>query len=158
MYIAIVAMDEKYGIAKDGKIPWDAPDDFKMFKMITTGKGHNAIVMGRKTADSLPIYPLPNRANYVLTRSPVPWDDDEIDSLDEIPDDYDDVFIIGGAQVYNKFLKESLPERVYISRIKGDYKCDTFFDFDNIIINYDLITEIEFKNFNLEVYSRNETD
>ena len=40
---------------------------------------------------------------------------------------YDDVFVIGGEQIYKKFLDERLIDTVYITEIHNDYKCDTFF-------------------------------
>ena len=50
----IVAVDSKcYGIGKDGKIPWHNKDDMKFFKDITTGYGNNAVIMGRKTFESI---------------------------------------------------------------------------------------------------------
>ena len=65
---AIVAVDSKYGIAKDGKIPWKSKTDMKFFREQTTG---NIIIMGSTTLLSLPnALPLPNRLNIVLTRTP----------------------------------------------------------------------------------------
>ena len=67
MATIIVAYDEDRAIAKDGKIPWHIPEDLKHFKETTLNR---AIIMGRKTWDSLPLKfrPLPNRMNIVLTR------------------------------------------------------------------------------------------
>lgn len=74
-YQVVVAATENLGIGKDGKLPWRLPSDLKFFKNITTttsdpGK-RNAILMGRKTWESLPAEhrPLPGRLNVVLTRS-----------------------------------------------------------------------------------------
>jgi dihydrofolate reductase len=55
---AIVACDNKYGIAKNKKIPWNIKEDLDYFRRQTTGLGNNAIVMGRKTKESLPIFPI----------------------------------------------------------------------------------------------------
>lgn len=54
----IVAHDENRVIGNEGKIPWNIPEDLKNFKKLTTG---HVVVMGRKTWDSLPKKPLPNR-------------------------------------------------------------------------------------------------
>ena len=65
---AIVAVDSKNGIAKDGKIPWKSKTDMKFFREQTTG---NIIIMGSTTLLSLPnSMPLPNRINIVVTRTP----------------------------------------------------------------------------------------
>lgn len=74
-YQVVVAATENMGIGKDGQLPWKLPSDLKFFKNITTttsdqGK-RNAILMGRKTWESIPAdhRPLPGRLNVVLTRS-----------------------------------------------------------------------------------------
>ena len=61
----IVAAAENGVIGKDGKLPWHLSEDLKRFKRLTVGK---PIIMGRKTWDSLPKKPLPERTNIVLTR------------------------------------------------------------------------------------------
>ena len=60
----IVAMDSNNGIGKNGCIPWHVPEDLVHFKQYTNGK---TVVMGRKTWESLPVKPLPNRDNIFLT-------------------------------------------------------------------------------------------
>ena len=66
----IVAMDESGFIGKDGSLPWRMSSDLKRFKDLTSGDGFNAVVMGRKTWDSLPgqYRPLPDRTNIVMSR------------------------------------------------------------------------------------------
>lgn len=74
-YQVVVAATKEMGIGKDGKLPWRLPTDLKFFKEITTTTSEpgkkNAIVMGRKTWESIPLHfrPLPGRLNVVLTRS-----------------------------------------------------------------------------------------
>jgi len=66
--VLIAAISDNGIIGKDNKIPWKCKEDMKYFKETTTGKGNNAVLMGRKTWDSLGKYrPLPNRYNIVLT-------------------------------------------------------------------------------------------
>ena len=62
----IVAFDKSYGIGLKNSIPWKLPHDMSNFLKLTT---NNIIIMGKKTWDSLPIKPLPNRVNIVLTSS-----------------------------------------------------------------------------------------
>jgi dihydrofolate reductase/thymidylate synthase len=74
-YQVIVAATPDMGIGKDGKLPWKLPSDLKFFKDITVSASDpgkkNAILMGRKTWESIPVEhrPLPGRLNVVLTRS-----------------------------------------------------------------------------------------
>lgn len=74
-YQVVVAATRDMGIGKDGKLPWRLPGEIKFFKEITSmtsdpGK-KNAVIMGRKTWESVPLEnrPLPGRLNVVLTRS-----------------------------------------------------------------------------------------
>ena len=67
MISAIVAVDENFGIGFNGDLLEHIPEDLKHFKELTSG--HN-VVMGRKTWDSLPKKPLPNRHNLVITKDP----------------------------------------------------------------------------------------
>ena len=60
----IWAQDKNGGIGKDGKLPWHISEDLINFKKITS---NNTIIMGRKTWESLPKKPLPNRRNIVLS-------------------------------------------------------------------------------------------
>ena len=89
-------MSENNVIGINNSLPWHLSDDLKRFKAITTG---HQIVMGRKTYESIG-KPLPNRVNFVLTRS----SDIKIDgvhvirSLIEIPDSDKKTFIIGGGE------------------------------------------------------------
>ena len=64
----IVAMDDQGIIGQDGELPWRLSSDLKRFKKLTVADGFNAVVMGRKTWDSLPIKfkPLPERLNIVM--------------------------------------------------------------------------------------------
>lgn len=62
----VVAIDRNGCMGKGGKIPWHYKEDFQYFKALTTD---TTIVMGRKTWDSLPKKPLPNRRNVILTKN-----------------------------------------------------------------------------------------
>lgn len=137
----IVAMDEQRAIGLNNGLPaWKAPGDLKRFKALTMG---NVVVMGRKTFEGLG-RPLPGRANVVLSRETkhfgFPGHGEVIDDgpywlgLHHIPtlsQGFDDrqVFIIGGAQVYEQCLP--LVDRLYITEVKGKFEADTFFpEFD----------------------------
>lgn len=133
----IVAYDkETRGIGFQGTIPWKSRDDMKHFAKTTRGNGNNAIVMGRVTWDSLDKTPLPGRTNIVISRSQL-----------EVPEEvilfndveacvkalsshifYEEIFVIGGSQIYEAFLKMDIVSSVYTTDIvSSDHMYDTFF-------------------------------
>lgn len=136
MIKAIFAMDENWGIGKNGDLPWPRNSaDLKWFKQNTNGK---AVVMGRKTWDSLPIKPLPNRLNFVITSTnmenynPRPhgyYSGTDIprivkEVIEPRYGDLDDLWIIGGASLIESCL--SIIDEIWISNIEGSYDCDVF--------------------------------
>jgi len=143
---AIVAVDAKNGIAKDGKIPWKSKVDMKFFREQTTGC---IIIMGSTTLLSLPnALPLPNRLNIVLTRTPAKftcypkysqldnilfWNEDTLfkflnnqdlnkNLIKGETDGYKKIFVIGGQQIYKLLLP--FCSSIWITTIKADYNCD----------------------------------
>jgi len=66
MYHIIVAQCKNRGIGYENKIPWQIYEDMKLFSKKTRGQGNNAIVMGRKTWESLPYQPLLKRTNIIV--------------------------------------------------------------------------------------------
>ena len=146
MIKAILAMDQDWGIGKNGDLPWPRnPADLKWFKQTTNGK---AVVMGRKTWDSLPIKPLPNRLNLVISSAnmehynPRPHgsysgaDVSKIvkDVIEARYGDIDDVWIIGGATLIESCL--DVIDEIWISNIAGTYDCDVFLPKEKIISNF----------------------
>ena len=98
----IWAQDEKGGIGKNGKLPWHIIEDLKNFKLLTK---KSTIIMGRKTWDSLPIKPLPERENIVLSKKKqkgvITYNSFEncLKNLKNI----NTIFIIGGRSIYKLF-------------------------------------------------------
>ena len=103
MLMMIFACDLNGVIGKNGDLPWRQSTDLQFFKKTTLGK---TVVMGRKTWDSLP-FPLPGRRNIVISRSN--RDDVEVMSIEEVRRlaKTDDLFIIGGGEIYSIFIEES---------------------------------------------------
>lgn len=144
-FSAIVAMDEKGGIGKDGTLPWHLPPDLKHFKEITTKvddpSKSNAVIMGRKTWDSLPekFKPLPARLNVVVTRNKdliLPEEvlkaegiESAISALSEgeYSNTIENVFVIGGGEIFKEALSSDHCQSVFLTKILADYQCDTFF-------------------------------
>lgn len=106
MITLIACVDLNLGIGnKNNDLLFDLPKDKQFFKSVTNGK---TVVMGRKTWDSLPKKPLPNRENYILTRNRTfaPDGAKVIHSVEEALDlaRSREVFVIGGGQIYQEFL------------------------------------------------------
>jgi dihydrofolate reductase len=109
----IVAMDEDGCIGKQGDLPWRLKSDMLRFKNLTEADGYNAVIMGRKTWDSLPdsFRPLPERVNIVMSRD-VNWSHDDAEvalyhgRAIEIAyaEACDECWVIGGAQIYQMFI------------------------------------------------------
>lgn len=92
------------GVIGDGAgMPWHLPEDLKHFKETTLG---SPVIMGRRTWESLPIKPLPSRANIIISsREAGPWSNGAYVYRD-LPDFDDSAWIIGGAQLYEATLDE----------------------------------------------------
>ncbi len=104
----IAAVDNERNIGNKGGLLFSLPDDMKFFRTTTSGK---IVVMGRKTLESFPgSKPLKNRVNIVLSRSSHSVDGAEfVTSVEELLEklkqyDTDDVYVIGGAQIYSQLL------------------------------------------------------
>lgn len=105
----IVNVDNEWNIGSDGDLVFPIREDMKFFRTTTSGK---VVVMGRKTLDSFPGgNPLKNRVNVVLTRDKAFAKEGVtvVNSVEEALEalkayNTDDVYIIGGAEIYNLFL------------------------------------------------------
>ncbi|HSE17471.1 MAG TPA: dihydrofolate reductase [Pyrinomonadaceae bacterium] len=106
MIIGIAAVDRKGAIGKGGKLPWHYSADMKFFRETTTG---HAVVMGRKTWLGIG-KPLKNRLNIVLSRDTDIEPQESLIVLSDIDSVLSfnkslttDLFVIGGAQIYEGF-------------------------------------------------------
>ena len=109
MIIGIVAISENFAIGKDGKLPWHYSADLRNFKETTTG---GTVVMGSNTWRSIG-RPLPERTNIILSRSEMPDLPDGVilchskkQILERVERLDGDVFVIGGAGVFETFQDE----------------------------------------------------
>ena len=149
----IVACTHNGGIGMNNGIPWHVPQDMKHFYRVTTGivatslttRAMNAVIMGRKTWESMQQKRLKNRINVVISGSQTLTDEyakshdiilakslqDALDKLGEIDTVGDvvvnDVFVIGGASVYQDALCHPMCTTAHVTWIHGNYDCDTFF-------------------------------
>jgi dihydrofolate reductase len=116
-------------IGRDGGLLWRLPEDMAHFKALTMG---HPVIMGRKTWDSLPakFRPLPGRRNLVLSRQAgLSLEGAEVfatlESAFAAASDADQVFIIGGAQLYAEALPHA--DRLALTEIDADFDGDTLF-------------------------------
>jgi dihydrofolate reductase len=132
---AIAAIGNQRQIGKSGELLWDIPADLKRFQKLTTNK---AVIMGRKTWESLPdsARPLPNRKNIILTRNKDYNGDGAtvLHGFDEALSQAKDwsqengqaeLFIIGGESVYSIALSRT--DKLYLTIVDSDVDGDTFF-------------------------------
>lgn len=116
--IVAVASDGAIGRAND--LLWHLPADLKRFKELTTG---HTILMGRKTFESLPRGPLPNRRNIIISRSLLAQPGAEVyptiqQAMEACASD-EEVFIIGGGEIYRQLLPNT--ERIYLTRVQASF-------------------------------------
>lgn len=126
MITLIAAAAENNALGKDNDLLWHLPEDFKRFKQITSG---HHIIMGRKTFESFP-KPLPNRTHIIITRQEDYLAEGclvvhSLEEAIEIAPQNEEVFIIGGAQIY----KQALPfaDKIDLTRVHIELDADAFF-------------------------------
>ena len=126
MITLIAAAAENNALGKDNQLVWHLPDDFKRFKQITSG---HYIIMGRKTFESFP-KPLPNRTHVIITRQKEYAYEGCLvvnsieDALKACPQD-DDVFVIGGAEIYNQSI--DFADKIELTKVHANFDADAFF-------------------------------
>ena len=126
----IVAIDKNRGIGKDNDLLAHISPDLKYFKETTLNK---VVVMGYNTYMSLPKRPLANRTNIVLTSKNVDLDgaivvnslDNLLKKINEFESDGKEVFVCGGAKVYEQLMPYA--DKLYITHIMHEFDADTFF-------------------------------
>ena len=108
MVAAIAAVDINWGIGYKGDLLDNITEDRKFFREKTKD---SIVIMGRKTWDSLPIKPLPNRTNYIISRNTFPVSgDSHVITLEEAihliqsTTNEEKVFVIGGGKIYSALL------------------------------------------------------
>ncbi|KAI4318635.1 hypothetical protein MLD38_032312 [Melastoma candidum] len=145
-YQIVVAATRAMGIGKNGKLPWRLPSDLKFFKNLTlttveTGK-RNAIIMGRKTWESIPLdyRPLSGRLNVVLTRSgnlgigaaenviKCGSLSSALELLASSPyrSSIERVFVIGGGEIFREALNGPRCDAIHFTDVETPLECDTF--------------------------------
>lgn len=150
MIYAIVAVDNDYGIGFKGQLLEHIPEDLKMFKKLTKD---NTVIMGNNTWISLPVKPLPQRTNIVITRNKLEDTDDiKYMSLDEAKEyalnneKDEEIFIIGGGMIYKEFLP--ICDYVFLTKIFTAHEnIDTYFPNLDLMSNWECIEKGEISTY-----------
>ncbi len=158
----IVCVSENFGIGLNNELLFSLPPDMKFFRETTMGK---VVIMGRGTLDSFPGgKPLKNRTNIVLTRDGNFSREGALvfNSKEEVLEfvkrfDTDDVYVIGGGQIYEMF-KDNCSQ-AFITKVRKTVPCDTFFfdidaDKDWYLENESELMEYEGISFSFCTYRR----
>jgi dihydrofolate reductase len=143
---AIFACDDHWGIGKNNTLPWPHnSSDLVWFKSSTA---NSLVVMGRNTWESLPVKPLPNRVNCVISSNNnitagyhARYSGKDVsliikDVIEKRHTGIANVWIIGGAQLFESCI--DVVEELWLSRINGIYDCDTFLPKDLILEKFEL--------------------
>jgi len=163
MIKAILACDNTGGVSKDGTLPWPHNStDLKWFKENTAG---HIVVMGSTTWDDphMP-RPLPKRKNYLVTtrKDDYPGADGYIkgeltSSIAKISEDHPGLitWVIGGPKIIEQTL--GIIDEFYLSRIPGDYECDTHLPLKKIETLFNLHFEEKHKEVSFQIWRKRET-
>lgn len=114
----IAATGKNRELGRGNGLLWRIPDDLKRFKQLTTG---HPVIMGRKTFESIG-KPLPGRTNLVVSRSSLSLED-ALAQAKKL--DAQEIFIIGGAQIYEQALPYA--GRLYLTLIDDSKDADAYF-------------------------------
>ncbi|MDR1753591.1 MAG: dihydrofolate reductase [Eubacterium sp.] len=157
--IAIAAVDENWGIGRGNKLLARLPEDMRRFSALTAG---GTVIMGRRTFESIPNAPLPNRETLLLTGSPENYPGIKcflsIESLlDNIKSIDNKIYVCGGETVYRQLLPYC--SQALITKVYHKFEADSFFpdlsampewkiesQSDDIITNLYRIRFLDFKN------------
>lgn len=179
--IVVAVTDVKYpkynehdvmGIGYLGALPWPkCVGDMHHFRDLTSTTVNkdkrNAVVMGRKTFESMKCTPLPNRVNivvssvdYIIPNVIPALSLAKALKLAKLNKDVETVFVIGGQQLYSEAINHSNCMRVHMSRIdrqsaSKDYECDRFFPMLGFVANFEMNKlPVKGDGYTYQVYDR----
>ena len=151
----IAALGTNRVIGHRGKIPWDLPEDMRLFMQRTTG---HCVLMGRRTFDLLP-EPLPNRRNIVLTHSPIDGIETfaALDGALRAVADEPEVYVMGGGKVYEQTIGSA--DGMILSHVHQAPEGDAWFPPYQHLIGpvYEEISRVAYDGFDLAEYRRRRT-
>ena len=130
---AIAAVADNGVIGRDNDLPWHLPDDMQFFKRTTLG---NPIITGRRNYESVPpkFRPLKDRLNIVISRDPAYHAPGAAvvtsleAALERAKEEVgEEVFIIGGGQIFREALAKDLIDRLYLTLVHAAVEGDAHF-------------------------------
>ena len=139
-YACVVAIDRNRGIGRDNDLPWPKlPGDLGHFKRITCNTrivgARNAVIMGRRTWDSVPAKyrPLAGRINVVVSRT-TNFGDHAIAARDlasavdaATAAGAESIYVVGGGQIYANAVEDPRCTSLYITQLDAEFPCDAHF-------------------------------
>lgn len=128
MITIIAAIAKNNALGKDNDLIWHLPADLKRFKKVTTG---NSILMGRNTFESIG-KALPNRTSIIITRNNNYYKEgcliaNSIEEAISLACKEKEIFIIGGAQIYEAAMLNNLVDMLDITLVHEQFEADVFF-------------------------------
>ncbi|WP_334055751.1 dihydrofolate reductase [Polaribacter sp. P097] len=128
MITIIAAIAKNNALGKNNDLIWHLPADLKRFKKVTTG---HHILMGRNTFESIG-RPLPNRTTIIITKNEEYVQEgcliaNSVEQALELAHDDDQIFIIGGAQVYEYAMKHDFADALDITLVHHEFEADVYF-------------------------------
>ena len=128
MITIIAAIAKNNALGKNNDLIWHLPADLQRFKKVTSG---HFILMGRNTFESIG-KPLPNRTTIIITRNKNYFKDGcfiahSLEEAIELSASEEQIFIIGGAQIYKETLAKGLVDRLDITLVHHTFDADAFF-------------------------------
>ena len=128
MITIIAAIAKNNALGKNNDLIWHLPADLKRFKKVTTG---HYILMGRNTFESIG-KPLPNRTTIIITRNKDYFKDgcliaNSLEEAIEMAKEEEQIFIIGGAQIYKETIAKDLADQLDITLVHKDFDADVYF-------------------------------
>ncbi len=150
MFSIIAAIGKNRELGKSGDLVFHLKDDMKFFRETTTG---HKVVMGRKTWESLP-HKLPNRTNIVISSHDIKDADEHYSNIADFIKKYEktdeEIFIIGGASIYNAFLPYA--NNLYLTEIDSAANADVFFpEFDKSNYSREVIKKGKEDDLNYQI-------
>jgi len=160
----IAAVEQQRGIGFKNRLPWRLQADMQWFKKTTTSSlscRKNAVIMGRHTWETIPVKrrPLADRQNIIITSTlkNVPGAATAVDldkGLKLAAAVNGDIFIIGGAMLYETALKHPDFSELIITEINRKYNCDTFFPDYSFLHKETLLQEGSENGVTFKMFSR----
>ena len=128
MITIIAATAKNNALGKNNDLIWHLPADLKRFKSTTTG---HHILMGRNTYESIG-KPLPNRTSIIITRNENYFKEGcliaySLEEAIELAEEDNEVFIIGGAQIYKYAIENNIADALDITLVHKDFDADVYF-------------------------------